>query len=166
MRRRLFAVASAISLLLCAADVVLGLRSYSSYDDISFGHNRWQIGVKGFAPGGQVLYLFAGETGLEQGFAYYHFDLKSSAWYGPYPVHHVGRLGFAHTASWWSLWFPAWGAWIATIVLPALWFIRFPWKKRRVTGFCFNCGYSLTGNTSGICPECGTPVAEKVGVKA
>jgi hypothetical protein len=23
---------------------------------------------------------------------------------------------------------------------------------------CLNCGYNLTGNTSGICPECGTPL--------
>lgn len=25
-------------------------------------------------------------------------------------------------------------------------------------GACQKCGYSLTGNTSGICPECGTPI--------
>ena len=25
-------------------------------------------------------------------------------------------------------------------------------------GVCRRCGYSLTGNVSGICPECGTPV--------
>ncbi len=25
---------------------------------------------------------------------------------------------------------------------------------------CENCGYDLTGNVSGICPECGTPVSE------
>ena len=24
--------------------------------------------------------------------------------------------------------------------------------------FCFNCGYDLTGNVSGRCPECGTPL--------
>lgn len=24
---------------------------------------------------------------------------------------------------------------------------------------CLNCGYNLTGNTSGICPECGANVA-------
>ncbi len=25
------------------------------------------------------------------------------------------------------------------------------------TGRCLGCGYDLTGNTSGVCPECGTP---------
>jgi hypothetical protein len=30
------------------------------------------------------------------------------------------------------------------------------WKRRR-NGLCINCGYNLTGNVSGVCPECGTP---------
>jgi hypothetical protein len=30
---------------------------------------------------------------------------------------------------------------------------------RRQMGLCVRCGYELTGNVSGICPECGTPVA-------
>ena len=27
------------------------------------------------------------------------------------------------------------------------------------TGHCVHCGYNLTGNVSGVCPECGTAVA-------
>ena len=27
--------------------------------------------------------------------------------------------------------------------------------RRRKKGLCINCGYNLTGNLSGICPECG-----------
>ena len=38
--------------------------------------------------------------------------------------------------------------------------------QRDLRGECLVCGYSLTGNTSGVCPECGTPVADKAGVKA
>jgi len=34
------------------------------------------------------------------------------------------------------------------------------WRRdRRIPqGHCQECGYSLTGNTSGVCPECGTAV--------
>jgi hypothetical protein len=33
------------------------------------------------------------------------------------------------------------------------------WLRRRRRGDCCNkCGYSLIGNTSGVCPECGTRV--------
>lgn len=35
------------------------------------------------------------------------------------------------------------------------------WKVRRgfPDGHCQSCGYNLTGNESGICPECGTATA-------
>jgi uncharacterized paraquat-inducible protein A len=29
-------------------------------------------------------------------------------------------------------------------------------QGRRARGQCAECGYDLTGNTSGVCPECGT----------
>lgn len=29
------------------------------------------------------------------------------------------------------------------------------WRRRR-RGLCINCGYDLTGNVSGVCPECGS----------
>ena len=33
------------------------------------------------------------------------------------------------------------------------------WRDRRYPkGHCQSCGYDLTGNTSGVCPECGTDV--------
>lgn len=37
---------------------------------------------------------------------------------------------------------------------------RFP------AGSCRQCGYDLFGNTSALCPECGTPVAGKAEAKA
>jgi hypothetical protein len=37
------------------------------------------------------------------------------------------------------------------------------WRDRRriPPGHCLRCGYSLTGNKSGVCPECGTGVGSK-----
>ncbi|MCB9850954.1 MAG: hypothetical protein H6817_09660 [Phycisphaerales bacterium] len=32
------------------------------------------------------------------------------------------------------------------------------WRKRLVPGRCGRCGYDLTGNTTGVCPECGARV--------
>lgn len=31
-------------------------------------------------------------------------------------------------------------------------------ERRRLRGLCTQCEYDLTGNVSGVCPECGTPI--------
>jgi hypothetical protein len=64
----------------------------------------------------------------------------------------------------------------STITVP-LWFILIaaalfsgPWMYQRVVlrrnGLCCRCGHNLTGNISGVCPECGTPVAGKAGAES
>jgi hypothetical protein len=35
-------------------------------------------------------------------------------------------------------------------------------RHRRLPGHCRSCGYNLTGNLSGICPECGVPTGGKI----
>lgn len=32
------------------------------------------------------------------------------------------------------------------------------WRRKMRRCFCVRCGYSLTGNISGRCPECGKPI--------
>ena len=50
---------------------------------------------------------------------------------------------------------------LPTSLLPALWIYR-RWKRSRLTAGvklpCSECGYSLVGNKSGICPECGKAI--------
>jgi len=55
---------------------------------------------------------------------------------------------------------PGWALVAALIAYPTIAFIRGPlrrWRRRR-KGRCLKCGYNLTGNVSGVCPECGTEV--------
>jgi len=37
-----------------------------------------------------------------------------------------------------------------------------PKKRTALPGHCRKCEYDLTGNVSGICPECGTPVQDQM----
>jgi hypothetical protein len=51
----------------------------------------------------------------------------------------------------------------ATSVPPLAWLISVGCAmlipaRRRYRGCCASCGYNLTGNTSGVCPECGTSI--------
>ena len=61
----------------------------------------------------------------------------------------ASQLGIPH-------WFPAF---IFTI-LPTIWL--FKWNKRRKLGpnACPSCDYDLTGNETGVCPECGASPAD------
>ncbi len=60
--------------------------------------------------------------------------------------------------------FPIWFVFLAFLAYPAMAFLRGPvrrWRRRSrplAVGFCAKCSYNLTGNTSGVCPECGTPI--------
>lgn len=56
-------------------------------------------------------------------------------------------------------------AYIAVLaaIVPVRSLILFRRRRRRErNGQCIHCGYDLTGNTSGKCPECGTPVPSEI----
>jgi len=57
---------------------------------------------------------------------------------------------------------PGWLWVLATAILPAIWFAAVVHRRRRPNPHqCDHCGYDLTGNVSGLCPECGTELSEQ-----
>jgi hypothetical protein len=84
----------------------------------------------------------------------------------------------AKEEDWAKLWFggcshtrPLAVRWTATAVTVPCWSLlllasvptAFGWwsGRRFPSGHCPTCGYDLTGNVSGVCPECGTAVDRK-----
>ena len=57
------------------------------------------------------------------------------------------------------------GAWIpATLFGAAAYILARPLlaaRRRRRHGLCVSCQYDLTGNESGVCPECGSPISNQ-----
>ena len=170
MRRRLFAVVSAVSLLLCLASVGLWVRSTDRHElvVVTQTHSavlqaqsyhggvrvRWVSGPAGLVVPDLRLYSRRAVVLDQQGyisikgyggFAYAAGDVGSGV---PHPFH--------------ELRFPYWVAVAVLAALPlygAYCLVRF--GRGRLSGGCVRCGYSLTGNTSGVCPECGTPVPKE-----
>jgi hypothetical protein len=71
-----------------------------------------------------------------------------TAWYsGVLP--RVGTTGL-----WYSAAVPLW-IWLLVIGAPTVYLWR---SNLESPGHCQRCGYDLTGNVSGTCPECGQPV--------
>lgn len=59
-----------------------------------------------------------------------------------------------------AIWFPIWVPTAILFLIPMFIFIKINTIKliRRSCNHCIHCGYNLTGNISGTCPECGTPI--------
>jgi hypothetical protein len=186
----LFAAASVISLLLSVAMVVLWVRSYWRVTAVGVEWTRWlragtvwkQIGVGArvdssfwllnaesarskpgdrysrLAPSGVRFYFYghfspAGTTMFIArprflGFAYVKIT-------GPFN-YHPRQVSGTYIAV------PSWACTSLTLIVPLVW-ARNQYRRHKESriGRCRRCGYSLTGNTSGICPECGTPTAAR-----
>ena len=54
---------------------------------------------------------------------------------------------------------PFWLLVIAALIPTCILWYR---DRRPRKGHCTNCGYNLTGNESGMCPECATPVVTEL----
>ena len=173
VRRRLFAITSLLSLLLCVGAVVVGhlsvkvpdtifittrhswIELHAAYGDfvVTILHYRGQGGLRppdapwfSHATIGPVSFMVLA--------ADIHGTLKSvggKQFCIGYDFHDDFGLAAAEVGY----------GWVAALcaVLPAVWALR--WRSRRVKArqnLCPTCSYNLTGNTSGVCPECGRAV--------
>jgi hypothetical protein len=118
------------------------------YNELLTGPDDWPgirgLGSNDFAP-------ISGEAGLLRKLGFDH-------WF--WPRADVSNVGWA---------IPDWSIVALGLLLPM---VRFPgWiafiKKRREArvGTCAKCGYNLTANVSGVCPECGKPIENVVQAK-
>jgi hypothetical protein len=165
--RWLFNAAAVASILLCVAAGVVGVRSFWATDFIQLPLPRSMLGFNS-------CYLVTGQGGIGMALAWDAPPASPSAnWVrspaiaygngGWRPHSLTSRLGFdaanVHYPTWAisGVLAPAWFLALVAAALPAAWVLR--WRRRRRIrrpGLCRSCGYDLTGNLSGVCPECGT----------
>jgi hypothetical protein len=164
--RIIFNTLTIMSLLLLLAGAGLWVDSYSSSRGLSYEGLDW-------------LHLTCSDTGrcailmaeTNWGDPPEGWDVYRSDAYGdleefcsPYSAGFGGTWGMAsHGVDVYALVIPHWFLLLMLAVLPVIWLIK--WQKRRRLGpnACHQCAYDLTGNQTGICPECGAGVGTSIG---
>jgi hypothetical protein len=175
--RRVFNLVSLLSLVLCAATVLLWVRSLNTGDRFGWSRVHGERGRRGEIASGRgriVLSLDTAETPFISGYAdepgrgWEHGDV---AWI----MHERDSYGFPESGpirewricGFEIITFNA-GCVIASVrdatvvvvtaILPLLWVTRVLLIRKVDPRHCPKCGYNLCGNTSGTCPECGKPI--------
>jgi hypothetical protein len=168
MTRRLFTITSAVSLLLCAGSIAAWV--YSNYRAAR---------VTYYFRDGSLIELVIDDQHLLEVYAANFPPMpgnsKGEAWFevrtwknmnppprAPYTYAFAGfgwgRYADADVTTAYVS-FPVWALTLIFLVSPVAWFyVRF--RNAPASNICRKCGYDLTGNVSGVCPECGTAIAK------
>ena len=156
MRRPLFTLASAVSLVLCVATAVIGVVTLPKDSD-------WRFERKGDDP---LLWLGIGRghlTGGAQSTSALDRDPSANPTTGDgvweFRGFFYSRFS-SHGARTWNIQIDLRWLIVLTGLMPMIWFLR--WRKRTPPGLCPVCGYDLRA-TPDRCPECG---AVPAGAKA
>ena len=174
MARRLFTLLSALSLLLCAAVIVLWVRSYfyaiTAYGDHATGYSSLAVsrGNAGFAHAGDSVWTVTGVEYSRGGAHETPSDLWDPQAFWVATDARLDLLGFhfrggpAPGGHGWVAVVPLWQVALLTLPLPARWlWLAGRARRRRSRHLCLACGYDLRA-TPGRCPECGAvPAGEQ-----
>jgi hypothetical protein len=146
VRRWLFNILTALSLLLCVATVVMWVRSYQHEDWVLIDRRYITSAVSNAWPPspGRLLHSHDGSLGMLR---YWGVDPTGKIiMSAPFPV-----------------WFmPYFLLVLPPLIFPAVW-LAMRWRRRQQSadrtamGLCTGCGYDLRASIE-RCPECGTPI--------
>ncbi|MDB5299671.1 MAG: hypothetical protein JWO87_1334 [Phycisphaerales bacterium] len=155
MLRRLFTFASALSLVLCVATTTKWIAHTKLYDVLEWAGRKDPVKIR-------VWRLAVGRGNIE--FFAFTTDAAPYSDISPGEFRHewFGRPAPARPVAMYNMRLPLWSVTVATAPLPIAWYVRYRRRLKRAAGarhgLCRSCGYDLTSNVSGICPECGIAV--------
>jgi len=163
VRRRLPGFMSILSMLLCVALTAIWIASYFARPT-TFRKSTWydswgdgyEVSVSIVTIRNGIVYFRKSNSGPRGTLPPGSRLTRTTSWSG----WHLGNvpvnstiLGFSCTAAQVSV-----PLWVFILCLLAVGRFMRPPPPRH--GECLTCGYDLTGNTSGVCPECGSGIAQ------
>lgn len=170
-RRRFITFWSVLAMVLSLATVSYTtwfiLRHHRGYAGINKAHTLWKCRVY---DGGTALTLTFPAIVCEKcGGTHFGFlDCKSTiARFAPMPnrtykwgpFYYASRTGFGPGPELQYLIIDYWVPIPLLATIPALWLLAVTRRRlRKNLNHCEHCDYDLTGNESGVCPECGTAI--------
>jgi hypothetical protein len=180
VKRLLFNFAAIVSLMLSVATVVLWVRSYNNQDFFALNRPGYLFYIHSHS--GHLIVEYATPTEMQRpGFSWWTSQWNFHHYGKPVAEHHFGGfaiyrsrgresgmddLPYRESFDSRSLEFPCWAAFLILLSCHSYTYPSARILRRSLSNRCPFCGYSLTGNVSGVCPECGTPVAKKTGAKS
>ena len=163
MRRRLFTLASLLSLLLTIGLVLCASRLDHVYDDHGISYETAT----------RTYCLF-----VREGSVYFAVEMRGARWLQRTPIEpfvlpnsaystlrkstflglqYMSRYSVTASRSMYCFGISLWTCSVATVLLAAYLYRK---RFRPLTeGLCACCSYNLRGNISGVCPECGTAIS-------
>jgi len=179
VKRRLFNILAAVSLLLGVATIALRVRALWYVDRV--GRSDFWRGELYFTSDSGLLYIKISDQVNYSPLAWHSSPLPDRSrghspsrkdswlkrlgfryekWSGQEMRHSGGKINplvFHEVYANVPLWFIA----CLFAIGPAIWLRPHLRARLHLPGHCVKCAYNLTGNVSGICPECGTAVAPR-----
>ena len=166
MKRRLFTTLATLSMLLCAAVLMLWVRSYWDTDFVGWSDHRQFFGA--LSMGGVLRFEHGGYGAGRAGWDGVSYPTPAGGLWGEVTARTrrggvLRSLGLAYarvdynfdgTMVRRALYVPHWLAAAVMSVLPVLAIGARRRRRRSDPSICANCGYDLRA-TPGRCPECG-----------
>lgn len=164
MLRRLFTLASAVSLVLLVATVVIWLGEFQPALAVGNHYITVDIQTHDAVYASTWEYTFDVKKALQSDRPFIRFSWDNWTYFSAETVGYDGKqFAVARTRffnqpglhglgmSRYLVKCPYWFVICVCSILPMRWMML----RRVPPGHCARCGYNLTGNTSGVCPECG-----------
>ena len=151
---------SVASLLAALAVAVLWVRSYVVHDALMVGCGDRLVGVHSTA--GQFVVADDSDPIAPHPTGVRWRRERDVVPYGPSLRAALVRFDLNQVGTWRVWVFPQWPLVLAAALPPAVGAFRRRRHARVPINACRTCGYDLTGNVSGVCPECGTPLPARI----